>query len=108
MQDGTVEIRDGKLLVCGFETVGKTTMVHYALKAKQPGEEASQIDEQWHTGNTRTAGFDVVKMQIPSSGAEPWTVVDFAGHMEYYVTHEMLLKTENAIFIIMCNLNDEW
>eukprot|EP00041_Stephanoeca_diplocostata_P039538 m.1634841 g.1634841 ORF g.1634841 m.1634841 type:complete len:219 (-) comp25416_c1_seq4:542-1198(-) len=112
LQDGVIELKEGKLLVCGFERVGKTTLVQ-ALKYKQAttfGHTHTPLKMRRSSlkGTTRTAGFDVSKFVIPLAGDAPWTVVDFAGHVEYYVTHEMLLSAEHAIFIVMCNLEDDW
>lgn len=83
LQDGAVELKEGTLLVCGFEMVGKTTLVQ-ALKFKQVttmGIKHSPLAmlRNTLTGTDRTAGFDVTKFTIPHAGEAAWTVVDLRG-----------------------------
>ena len=56
------------------------------------------------TAYTRTLGIDVNVVKIPKAGK--YTVWDFAGHPEYYVTHSMFMRPENAVFLMMFKIAD--
>ena len=43
-------------------------------------------------------------LALADHGSEEFSVWDYAGHMEYYVTHEMFLADENAVLAVVCSL----
>lgn len=108
LRDGAVELQERILLICGFEKVGKTTFLQNVLSFLQRSFFGKAFRYFAPRAPPRTAGFTVSRMTIPQGGDEPWVVVDFAGHIEYYITHEMMLSTGNGIFVVMCRLSDEW
>jgi GTPase SAR1 family protein len=100
LKDGAIQLKHSKLFLCGLKEVGKSTLaksLQNKCRSKNPKIETVESD-------ARTAGFDYIQTTIPEAGADPWTIVDFAGHMEYYITHEMFLNAANGVFLIVFNV----
>eukprot|EP00912_Choanoflagellata_sp_UC4_P001329 UC4_evm1s816 len=70
------------------------TLVNTSKKTSKPRKDSE-----------RTAGVDVKHVSI--SGAGEYTVFDFAGHSEYYLSHELFLENKGSVFVILCSLKDE-
>eukprot|EP00041_Stephanoeca_diplocostata_P026116 m.696919 g.696919 ORF g.696919 m.696919 type:complete len:1378 (+) comp22896_c0_seq10:444-4577(+) len=110
LADGAVELQEGKLHLCGFAKVGKTTLVERVLSQDRLARIWGIFTSLWDGRKgepLRTAGMNVSRLRIDTEEA-PWVVVDFAGQMEYYVTHEMFMTPSHGIFIVMCKLTDPW
>ncbi|XP_070546703.1 uncharacterized protein [Ptychodera flava] len=71
-----------KLFLCGYAKVGKTTLGKSLQKIKSNGQYVP------------TPGIDVSRAAIPSAGK--FSLWDFAGQTEFYVTHNMFLGSGNA------------
>ena len=93
---GTSRLDRVRLCVCGPEKVGKTTLV------KALGGVVNQPPD------SRTIGIDIVPLTL---GAAVFSVWDFAGQTEFYVTHELLLAGHGvaaigvaAIYMVVVSL----
>ena len=103
LEDGTATPTQAKLLLCGFPGVGKTTLSKSLGRTKFQSKftheskpaERDKLDE-------RTAGFEVARTTVP--GAGDFAIYDFAGHSEYYMTHELFLVDAGAVFVVLCGL----
>lgn len=71
LEDGAVDLQEGKLFICGFEKVGKTTLVENAL---QMGHRTglwgvfAGIWDHWKQDPQRTAGFNVTRLHMGNTG----------------------------------------
>ena len=88
-----------KLLLCGREEVGKTTL----SKALQDGF-FSNVGRFETPQADRTVGVNVAVSRI--EGAE-FSVWDFAGQVQFYATHELfLVDNSTSVFVVLCKLPD--
>ena len=94
-----------KLLVCGAAGVGKTELIDslkcrllYSLFRKRSPSSLTQ------TILRRTYGMIVQQVTVPSAGN--FSVWDFSGMREYYITHEQFLKMRNSIALVVFSLRD--
>jgi Ran GTPase-activating protein (RanGAP) involved in mRNA processing and transport len=102
--------------VVGFQNVGKTALVrawsrrdgttaHAAVgvdaAAAVPGD--PDMDDR----TNKTAGVNIVSLTLRGEiNTAPVNAVDFAGHVEYYLSHEMLLRCyAGAVFVLLFRLD---
>ena len=98
---GMVQVDKVRLLVCGAADVGKTSLIA-SLKARflrsfRPvkfGGSYLGLAAYRHT-----FGFCVEQLNIPNAGE--FSVWDFSGHKDYYLTHEYFLESRNTIYVIL-------
>lgn len=69
------------------------------------------IDEQRNTVSVQIENIDTVlemgcKAKVPHREYADCIILDFAGHNEYYSTHQTFL-TKNAIYLVVFSLNDK-
>ena len=90
---GTSRLDRVRLCVCGPEQVGKTTLVR-ALGGKVNQRQDS-----------RTVGIDILMLRLDAAAFSVW---DFAGQPEFYVTHELLLANPggmaSAVYVVVVSL----
>ncbi|XP_070581720.1 death-associated protein kinase 1-like isoform X2 [Ptychodera flava] len=75
------------------------------LEAKTKKRSKEKAPASGADNYVRTPGIDVDKVHIYKVGT--FSVWDFAGQVEYYITHNMFLRAENAIFLLLFNITDE-
>ncbi|XP_019852665.1 PREDICTED: death-associated protein kinase 1-like [Amphimedon queenslandica] len=100
---GMVQVNKVRLLVCGAADVGKTTLIG-SLKARflrslRPTKFGGSY--LGPAAYRHTFGFCVEQLNIPNAGE--FSVWDFSGHKDYYLTHEYFLESRNTIYIVMYN-----
>ncbi|KAK1167003.1 hypothetical protein AOXY_G11644 [Acipenser oxyrinchus oxyrinchus] len=89
-----------KLFICGHSRVGKTTLTH---TLQQEGF-LSQLQYFFAPYQPlSTQGVEISQSNLAAGKVVIW---DFAGQMEYYFTHSLLLSTEsvNALYCIVFSL----
>jgi hypothetical protein len=104
------------LCVVGFQGVGKTALVDTwrrrglgdAAAAAAPASVAARVgDPDVDDRDSKTAGITMqpVTLRGLTTTAEV-SVVDCAGHMEYYLSHEVVLRCcPGAVFIVLFRLD---
>ena len=99
LEDGGARQKRCKLLVCGREEVGKTTL------SKALGDAFFSDFGRYETPRAdRTVGVNVAVSII--DGAE-FSVWDFAGQVQFYATHELfLVDNSTSVFVVLCKLSD--
>ena len=102
---GQVPIDRVKLLVCGAAGVGKTELINslkcnvlHSLFRRRSSSNFQQMILK------RTHGMAVQHAVIPNAGS--FSVWDFSGMKEFYVSHEIFLGGTNSIFILVLSLRD--
>ncbi|XP_039617158.1 death-associated protein kinase 1-like isoform X2 [Polypterus senegalus] len=90
-----------KIFICGHSRVGKTTLVQ---TLQQTGI-LSYVQRWFRDPDSppSTEGVQITKSNFAGDKAVVW---DFAGQMEYYFTHSLLLSTqsENVLYCIVFSL----
>ena len=51
-----------------------------------------------------TFGIEITSMQL--SGRDIFSVWDFAGQIENFITHQFFISTQNTVFTVLINLTD--
>ena len=51
-----------------------------------------------------TFGIEITSMQL--SGRDIFSVWDFAGQVENFITHQFFISTQNTVFTVLVNLTD--
>lgn len=94
-----------KLLVCGAAGVGKTELID-SLKHKhfQSLFRRRAVSDLSHMTYKRTCGMTVQQMSIPNVG--DYSVWDFSGQKDFYITHEYFLGARNSLFLVVFSLRD--
>ncbi|XP_033102256.1 ankyrin-3-like isoform X2 [Anneissia japonica] len=91
-----------KLFVCGSENVGKTTLIK-SLESKDALLFRTHNDGGVHDP---TPGIDIKMCDFPVAGI--FSVWDFAGQPEFYLTHPLFMDAHNAITILVYkNITEE-
>ncbi len=94
-----------KLLVCGAVGTGKSELINslrcHFLRSLFRRRSASNLTQMILR---RTHGMSVQQLNIPSAG--DFSVWDFSGMKEYYITHEHFLGTKNAIVLVAFSLRE--
>lgn len=62
-------------------------------------EETDEADVDRHT-----FGIEITSMQL--SGRDIFSVWDFAGQVENFITHQFFISTQNTVFTVLVNLTD--
>ena len=95
----------GKLLVCGAAGVGKTELINslkchvlHSLFRRRSSSNFQQMILK------RTHGMTVQHTSIPNAGK--FSIWDFSGMKEFYVSHENFIGGANSIFILVLSLRD--
>ncbi|KAI8488533.1 hypothetical protein Bbelb_338450 [Branchiostoma belcheri] len=105
-KDGGVKINKIKLLVCGDEATGKSTLIgslcRTGIKAVFTREKHKPTEPD---ARSPTAGVDVGTMTVPNAGE--FAIFDFAGQAEYYVTHAMLMHAKLGVYVTVYNITDD-
>ena len=81
-----------KLCICGHPRVGKSS-----LKASLSKKEAPPTEGE----SPNTFGIDVSQVNLSGSNFSVW---DFAGQVESFITHQFFISTESTIFTVIVNL----
>lgn len=68
--------------------------------------EANASNELEKNESIDTLLEDVLKAEVSDREYADCTMMDFAGHTEFYSTHQTFL-TDNAIYLVVFNFNDE-
>ncbi len=51
-----------------------------------------------------TVGIEITSMQL--SGRDLFSVWDFAGQIENFITHQLFISTQSTVFTVLINLKD--
>ncbi|XP_070546715.1 serine/threonine-protein phosphatase 6 regulatory ankyrin repeat subunit B-like isoform X2 [Ptychodera flava] len=98
-----------KICLCGYGGKGKTTLKHALqrgfLEAKTVKRSQEKAPDSGADVYEHTPGIDVGKVHISKVGK--FSMWDFAGQVEYYVTHNMFLRAESAVFLLHFDITDE-
>ena len=94
-----------KLFVCGAAGVGKTELVDslkcHLLRSLFRKRSPSSLTQMILK---RTYGMTVQQVTVPNAGN--FSIWDFSGMREYYVTHEQFLMMRNSIALVVFSLRD--
>ncbi|XP_066297501.1 death-associated protein kinase 1-like isoform X1 [Branchiostoma lanceolatum] len=105
-KDGGVKVNKIKLIVCGDEATGKSTLIgslcRTGIKAAFTREKHKQPETN---ARNPTAGVDVGNLTVPNAGE--FAIFDFAGQAEYYVTHAMLMHAKLGVYVTVYNITDD-
>ncbi|KAL5476240.1 hypothetical protein EMCRGX_G026162 [Ephydatia muelleri] len=82
-----------KLCICGHPRVGKSS-----LKASLSKKEVAPTNEG---ESPNTFGIDVSQVNLSGSYFSVW---DFAGQVDSFITHQFFISTESTIFTVIVNL----
>lgn len=81
-----------KLCICGHPRVGKSS-----LKASLSKKEAAPSEGE----SPNTFGIDVSQVNVLGTNFSVW---DFAGQVDSFITHQFFISTESTIFTVIVNL----
>ena len=95
---GVAPVHRAKLFVCGPAESGKTTLVRRLGASTTLYRWLMSAPEK----DERTIGVDVVPLTLGKDGH--FSIWDFAGQSEFYVTHELFLSDDSAIFLVVISL----
>jgi death-associated protein kinase len=98
----TNDVKIVKLLVCGHPEMGKTQLCRSLIRSPSLLTILFGRSTSLFNPTQRTPGIDVENINIPGVGL--MSIWDFAGHMQYYVSHSLFLGSVNAIFCIVTSL----
>lgn len=102
---GQIPINRAKLLVCGAAGVGKTELINslkcHILRSLFRRRSSSNLQ---HMILKRTHGMTVQNTNIPNAGN--FSIWDFSGMKEFYVSHENFLECTNSIFLLVLSLRE--
>ena len=102
----TNDVKIVKLLVCGDPEMGKTQFCRSLIRP--PHFWSQNIYRLFGRATSlfnpsqRTPGINVENINIPGVGL--MSMWDFAGHMQYYVSHSLFLGSVNAVFCVVTSL----
>ena len=105
IRDERVTLDRIKLCICGDPRVGKSAMRESLRKPylqslvgiAKDVEVTSEENVERHT-----YGIEITSMQL--SGKDIFSVWDFAGQVENFVTHQFFISTESTVFTVVINL----
>ncbi|XP_043944581.1 death-associated protein kinase 1-like [Protopterus annectens] len=105
---GSSKVPSGKvkLFICGYSGVGKTTLSQNLQKSLGVVAVLSKISCMRKTrAPSSTRGVAISQTDLDDAGLVIW---DFAGQMEYYFTHSLLLATssDNVIYLVVFSLEN--
>ena len=55
--------------------------------------------------NRSTFGIEITSMQL--SGKDLFSVWDFAGQIDNFITHQFFISTQSTVFTVLINLTDD-
>lgn len=92
-----------KLCICGFPRVGKSAMRESLSRPYLQALLRKPIEETDESNVERlTFGIEITSMQL--SGRDLFSVWDFAGQIENFVTHQFFISTQSTVFAVLVNL----
>ena len=110
-----------QLCVVGNPGQGKTTLVHTLLRrcnsipSSQPNTPSITTTTREHLGQPReshqaspterTAGVDVHTLEIGQR--QKYRVFDFAGHLQFLLSHRSFIGNEFSVYLLLLNDNDD-
>eukprot|EP00051_Salpingoeca_urceolata_P025816 m.470173 g.470173 ORF g.470173 m.470173 type:complete len:1092 (-) comp20368_c0_seq4:54-3329(-) len=104
------------MVVCGPIAAGKTSLCKALSGNASDTDIPSPVDPTPSTSPTspagvvrlceRTAGIAMHSITINADG-EKLTVYDFAGHPEYFITHEMVVLKHKGVFVVVVSLAED-
>ena len=102
---GQLSLDRVKLLVCGGPGVGKTELINslkcHVLRSLFRRRSSSNFQQMILR---RTHGMTVQQLAIPHAGL--FSVWDFSGMREFYISHESFLGGSNCVFVLVLSLRD--
>ena len=102
---GQVPLDRVKLLVCGAAGVGKTELTNslkcHILRSLFRRRSNSNFQQMILK---RTHGMIVQQANIPNTGN--FSIWDFSGMKEFYVSHENFVSDSNSVFLLVLSLRD--
>eukprot|EP00039_Didymoeca_costata_P012548 m.181033 g.181033 ORF g.181033 m.181033 type:complete len:943 (-) comp15510_c0_seq2:242-3070(-) len=108
------DAKNSRLCVVGYPCAGKSSLVDSITGTPSRESQYSHTSEDMRQG--KTAGIRVVNASLdtPSSvkseekKVAPTIVWDFGGHIEYYVSHDLLLRwCRDSVFVVMARLDGD-
>ena len=92
-----------KLCVCGHPRVGKSALRESLCKNYFQAHFGKDVKQTVDTDVGRhTSGINIASLQLSSNLT--FTLWDFAGQVENFVTHHFFISTESTVFLVMVNL----
>eukprot|EP00051_Salpingoeca_urceolata_P013700 m.173226 g.173226 ORF g.173226 m.173226 type:complete len:1267 (-) comp17867_c1_seq2:3026-6826(-) len=93
------QVARAKLLLLGPCDAGKSTLADSLAKIKHHKKRTSRRE----SNRDATMGIEV---RVVTINGKEFALYDFAGHPEFYVTHELVLADNRGVFIIVGNLEE--
>ncbi|XP_072015116.1 uncharacterized protein [Amphiura filiformis] len=94
LETGTSPLKVVKLFLLGYPKAGKTTLKRALIKRKK------------EYAYTPTPGIDIGTYEVDDVG--PLCIWDTAGHIEFHITHSLFLGSENAMAVVVCDLQESY
>lgn len=92
-----------KLCVCGYPRAGKSAMVESFEKSYFQAVLGRDVDITTEDDVERhTFGINISSMYL--SGKDYFSVWDFAGQVDSFITHQFFISTESTVFTVLVNL----
>ena len=108
---GSSPLQRPRLFICGHVGVGKTSLskslARTLFESMFSNESKTDADPTNRPNSTVGVDVSVVNVWDSSNRTVQFSCFDFAGHSEYYLTHEMVLGDDprSSVFVVLCDMS---